>query len=201
MQVTDTLCSQYDYRQKSVNRKITGSQEQENSFGDAVTKAEKGEGKVLNITMAGHEGGMSYGVAAVLLKESVPDNPIVQIKYKDEVYNIDINKVNPQNATEMEMFALCCYADEMGKGSGDSLGSYRTLRISAVQAKYNGYTGKLNEEPPSWDEFSKERMDWTGIVGFAVEALKGWRDMKIMEFVLQENKLLNFLSEHIRKML
>ena len=77
-----------------------------------MTKAEKEEkGKFLNLAVVAGEGGMGYGLIAMLSESSTPDNPIIQIISgvggKREVYNIDISKIDPRNATEMEMFALC----------------------------------------------------------------------------------------------
>lgn len=205
MQVTSTLCGKYDYSKNPMSRKIPGSQGEDKSFGNAVTKAEKEEkGKHLNLAVVAGEGGMGYGLIAMLPESSTPDNPIIQIISgvggKREVYNIDISKIDPRNATEMEMFALCSYADEMGQGTGDSLGSYHTLSLSCALAKYNGYTGELNEEPPSWDQFANRRMDWTKTEKFTVDVFKDSRDIKMIELVLWGNKLLNFFSDHIKKM-
>lgn len=205
MQVTSMPYGKYDYSKNPMNRKIPGSQGGEESFGNAVTKAEKEEkGKHLNLAVVAGEGGMGYGLIAMLPESSTPDNPIIQIISgvggKREVYNIDISKIDPRNATEMEMFALCSYADEMGQGTGDSLGSYHTLSLSCALAKYNGYTGELNEEPPSWDQFANRRMDWTKTERFTVDVFKDSRDIKMVELVLWGNKLLNFFSDHIKKM-
>lgn len=205
MQVTSTLCGKYDYQKNPMNKKVPGSQGEDKSFGNAVTKAEKEEkGKHLNLAVVAGEGGMGYGLIAMLPESSTPDNPIIQIISgvggKREVYNIDISKIDPRNATEMEMFALCSYADEMGQGTGDSLGSYHTLSLSCALAKYNGYTGELNEEPPSWDQFANRRMDWTKTEKFTVDVFKDSRDIKMIELVLWGNKLLNFFSDHIKKM-
>lgn len=100
----------------------------------------------------------------------------------------------------MEMFALCSYADEVGKGSGDSLGSYHTLDISAALAKYNNYPEELNDDPPLWEQFAEKKMDWTEIGKFTVDVFKDSEDIKMIELVLLENKLLNFFSDHIKKM-
>lgn len=205
MQVTSMPYGRYDYQKNPMNRKIPGSQGEDKSFGNAVTKAEKEEkGKHLNLAVVAGEGGMGYGLIAMLPESSTPDNPIIQIISgvggKREVYNIDISKIDPRNATEMEMFALCSYADEMGQGTGDSLGSYHTLSLSCALAKYNGYTGELNEEPPSWDQFANRRMDWTKAERFTVDVFKDSRDIKMVELVLWGNKLLNFFSDHIKKM-
>ena len=203
MQVTSMPYGKYDYSKNPMNRKIPGSRGGEESFGNAVEKVEKEEkGEALSIAIAG-KGAIGHGVRAVLLEESTPDRPIIQVTSnyngKREFFNIDISKVDPRNATEMEMFALCCYADETGQGTGDSLGSYHALCLSCALAKYNGYTGELNEEPPSWEQFANRRMDWTKAERFTVDVFKDSRDIKMMELVLWGNKLLNFFSDHIKK--
>lgn len=203
MQITNTLSSSYAYRQNLVNRRISGSQEQEICFSDAITKAEEEEkGKFLNLTTVG-SGAIGHILFAMLPESSTPDNPIVQIisgaSGKREVYNIDVSKVDPRNATEMEMFALCCYADETGRGSGDSLGSYHTLKMHSTMARYNDYTGKLNEYPADWEQFSNEKIDWAGICEFVTDVFKDSMDIKMKEFVLQGNKLLNFFMDHLKR--
>ena len=204
MQVTSMPYGKYDYPKTPMNKKVLGSQGGEESFGNAVTKAEKEEkGKFLNLAVVAGEGGMGYGLIAMLSESSTPDNPIIQIISgvggKREVYNIDISKIDPRNATEMEMFALCSYADATGKGSGDSLGSYHTLHISAALAKYNNYSGELNDAPPSWEQFTEKKIDWTEMGKFTVDVFKDSKDIKMIELVLWENKLLNFFSDHIKK--
>lgn len=204
MQVTSMPYGKYDYQKNPMSRKIPSSQGGEESFGNTVEKVEKEEkGKALSITIAG-KGPIGHGVRAVLLEESTPDRPIIQVTSnyngKREFFNIDISKVDPRNATEMEMFALCSYADAIGKGSSDSLGSYHTMNISAVLAKYNNYTGELNDDPPSWEQFTEKKIDWTEIGKYTVDVFKDSEDIKMIELVLLENKLLNFFSDHIKKM-
>ncbi len=203
MQVTSMPYGKYDYSKNPMNRKISGSRGGEESFGNAVEKVEKEEkGEALSIAIAG-KGAIGHGVRAVLLEESTPDRPIIQVTSnyngKREFFNIDISKVDPRNATEMEMFALCSYADATGKGSGDSLGSYHTLHISAALAKYNNYSGELNDAPPSWEQFTEKKIDWTEMEKFTVDVFKDSKDIKMIELVLWENKLLNFFSDHIKK--
>ena len=203
MQITGASGNKYNYGQMSMDRRYPDLNGEDKSFGNAVEKVEKEEkGEALSIAIAG-KGAIGHGVRAVLLEESTPDRPIIQVTSnyngKREFFNIDISKVDPRNATEMEMFALCCYADETGQGTGDSLGSYHALCLSCALAKYNGYTGELNEEPPSWEQFANRRMDWTKAERFTVDVFKDSRDIKMMELVLWGNKLLNFFSDHIKK--
>ena len=88
---------------------------EETVYVGAVTEAaSEDEGIFLGLTMIPEEGSsVVYGMRAMLSEESTPDKPIVQIisnlDGKKEVYNIDISQVDPQNATRMDMFALCSY--------------------------------------------------------------------------------------------
>ncbi len=80
MQVTSMPYGKYDYQKTPMNKKVPGSQGGEESFGNAVTKAEKEEkGKQLNLPLVAGKGGMDYGLIAMLPESSTPDNPIVQI--------------------------------------------------------------------------------------------------------------------------
>ncbi len=53
-------------------------------------------------------------------EDSTSQNPIIQIESnyggKNSIYKISINDINPNNASHIEIFALCSYADEQGKG-------------------------------------------------------------------------------------
>ncbi len=106
-----------------------------------------------------------YGMAAKLLDCSTTNKPIVQISSnlggKQEYYNVDISKINPENASQIEMFALCCYADEMGLSSNPgTFGSYQKIKYYAENAQMNGYCGNLE----GVDNFFTVRLDWKEIV-------------------------------------
>lgn len=134
---------------------------------DAVTIAEsEEEGEFLGITMVPEEGeSVTYGMRAMLSAKSTPANPIVQVISnlggKKEVYNVDINKVNPENATQLEMFALLSYADKKGLTDGGTFGSYKQLKTCAENANLNGYCGSLSGETV----FLNEKFDWPDIIG------------------------------------
>lgn len=79
MQVTSMPYGKYDYQKAPMNKKVPELQGGEESFGNAVEKVEKEEkGKHLNIAIAG-KGEIGYGITAVLLEESTPDRPIIQV--------------------------------------------------------------------------------------------------------------------------
>lgn len=101
-----------------------------------IEQAETG-GVALGFTMVPEEGKqVVYGMSARLSEKSTKDNPIVQIRSnlngENKVYSVEINKINPQHASQMEMFALCSYADYMGDGTGSTFGSYPKIPKSII---------------------------------------------------------------------
>ncbi len=101
----------------------------------AVTIAEtEDEGEFLGLTMVPEEGqSVTYGMRAMLSDKSTPDNPIVQVVSnlggEKVIYNVEVNKVNPNNATMLEMFALLSYTDKMGITDGGTFGSHQQLEV------------------------------------------------------------------------
>ncbi len=101
----------------------------------AVTIAEtEDEGEFLGLTMVPEKGqAVTYGMRAMLSGKSTPDNPIVQVVSnlggEKVIYNVEVNKVNPNNATMLEMFALLSYTDKMGITDGGTFGSHQQLEV------------------------------------------------------------------------
>ena len=68
--------------------------------------------------------------------------------------------LDPNNATKLEMFALCSYADQMGMGDKSTFGTYQTLLGFEKMSIHNGFfNGKVVEEP-AWDMFISAKLDW-----------------------------------------
>lgn len=87
--------------------------------------------------------GISYGMSASLAMDYSKDNPVIEVSVTKghnniEKYYINIKEVNPFNATEIEMFALCNYADANGMGTGGTFGSWQTLNYYRRNADFNG---------------------------------------------------------------
>ena len=105
--------------------------------------------------------GKSYDLRAQYAPESTPDNPVVQVTVhdgKDWVsYYVNVNEVDPNNATQLEMFALLSYADDQGISLGGNKDSYELLRLYTDNAKQNGYW----EGNASYDDFVQEKHNWT----------------------------------------
>ena len=140
----------------------------------AVSIAEtEDEGEFLGLTMVPEEGqSVTYGIRAMLSEKSTPDNPIVQVVSnlggKKVIYNVEVNKVNPNNATQLEMFALLSYTDKMGITDGGTFGSHQQLEVYGGNASRIGYCGSLSGA----DVFLNERFDWTSIMEKMVEVYK-----------------------------
>lgn len=132
-----------------------------------IEQAETG-GVALGFTMVPEEGKqVVYGMSARLSEKSTKDNPIVQIRSnlngENKVYSVEINKINPQQASQMEMFALCSYADYMGDGTGSTFGSYHTLRMMQDTAQTSGVTPTVSDGVSAVDNFMNAKKDWVQI--------------------------------------
>ena len=140
----------------------------------AVSIAEtEDEGDFLGLTMVPEEGkSVTYGMRAMLSDKSTPDNPIVQVVSnlggKKVIYNVEVNKVNPNNATQLEMFALLSYTDKMGITDGGTFGSHQQLEVYGGNASSIGFCGSLSGA----DVFLNEKFDWTSIMEKMVQVYK-----------------------------
>ena len=140
----------------------------------AVSIAEaEDDGEFLGLTMVPEEGqSVTYGMRAMLSEKSTLDNPIVQVVSnlggKKVIYNVEVNKVNPNNATQLEMFALLSYTDKMGITDGGTFGSHQQLEVYGGNASSIGYCGSLLGA----DVFLNERFDWTSIMERMVQVYK-----------------------------
>ena len=140
----------------------------------AVSIAEaEDDGEFLGLTMVPEEGqSVTYGMRAMLSEKSTPDNPIVQVVSnlggKKVIYNVEVNKVNPNNATQLEMFALLSYTDKMGITDGGTFGSHQQLEVYGGNASSIGYCGSLSGA----DVFLNERFDWASIMERMVQVYK-----------------------------
>lgn len=107
---------------------------------------------------------ISYGMCAKYAEDYSEDNPVIKITVTKpngrEEYRVNINDVNPRNATEIEMFALCSYADAKGIGTGGTFGSLQALNYYRDNAIHNGYFEPTHET----DSFKSVKQDWMKMV-------------------------------------
>ncbi|MFA9465270.1 MAG: hypothetical protein ACERKN_13380 [Velocimicrobium sp.] len=126
---------------------------------------EKNDSKLLGLTMIPEEGSnIIYGMRAQYAAESTEDNPIIQVTSnyggKTVSYHIAINEVDPKNASQLEMFALCSYADDKGISDGGTFGSYQKLNVYSQNAQMNGYCSGLG----GTDSFINSKFNWKDIM-------------------------------------
>ena len=126
--------------------------------------------KVLGITMmADSKSNMAYGLRAQYATAATEEEPMIEIvsNYGGEhmTYEIQVKDVNPRNATMMEMFALCSYADEKMVTEGSAFGSFRELKNYASIAGNQ----KLGHKVQTYEEFLHEKHNWEAIVHYMKE--------------------------------
>ena len=165
-----------------------------------IEQAETG-GEALGFTMVPEEGKqVVYGMSARLSEKSTADNPIVQIRSnlngENKVYLVEIHKINPQHASQMEMFALCSYADYIGEGTGSTFGSYHTLRMMQDTAQTSGVTPTVNDGMSAVDNFMNAKKDWVQICKQACDLLKDVSEISVTNLFMQGKRLTHILESH-----
>lgn len=143
------------------------AKEQMFAASNAVSKAENvSKGEFLGLTMVPEPGESNvYGMSALWPEDSTPDKPIVQVISnlggKKEVYNVDVSKVDPNNASSLEMFALLSYSDKIGISDGGTFGSFHQAKVYAGNAQENGYIEDLSGHKA----FLSYKFDWEKCIG------------------------------------
>lgn len=132
---TTTAGSRSQY-EKSCNEKV-------NSFyADLTSAAEKSQshavGDALSLTTIAYDENISYGMMAFRSDKSTDEDPIIKVSCnyggEQRYYDVHVKEVNPANASQMEMFAWCAWADENGITDGGTFGSYHKLKVYGSNA-------------------------------------------------------------------
>lgn len=89
---------------------------------------------------------------------STTDNPVMEVRISREsgetqIFQVNINDIDPRNASQMEMFALCSHADAQGI-SDEGLGKTSYM-------KYLECAGQSGMEASNTDDFVNKKQDWT----------------------------------------
>ena len=141
----------------------------------------------------------SLGMTASYLPESTPDNPMIQVGITypggvKETYDVAINKIDPSNATELEMFALCNYNDALGKKEvASTFGSWHVLKNNGRNAEMIGSFSMAH----SIEEFTMVRQDWNAMVGSMKET---HMNAGVFKQALDADKLLEMFKEYMDAM-
>ncbi len=177
-----------DLKRSASNHRVVNGQSKWNTTGrvsggendffrgisDAAEKTlEKNDGKVLGLTTLPGKGNMSYGMIAQYAADSTKEDPIIQVTANYEgkrvSYKVHVNEVNPENASALEMFALCSYSDDAGISDGGALGSWQKLKTCAGNAAHNGQFGSIEDA----ESFFGKSLDWLEMIGYmAIEYRK-----------------------------
>ena len=182
-----------DYQE--LYRAMTTSSSVDKTNSSSVTISDiEDRGEFLGLTMVPEEGqNITYGVRALLSDSSTSDNPIVQVVSKlggkKTIYNVEVNKVNPNNATQLEMFALLSYTDKLGITEGGTFGSHQQLEVYGGNASSIGYCKSLSGE----ETFLNERFDWTSIME---KMIKVYQDAKIPDQAEECKALFDFFNSY-----
>lgn len=203
MQVYNISNQIHDKITHNVNQPKTFREEFATMLPASIKQIEQAEtgGVALGFTMVPEEGKqVVYGMSARLSEKSTKDNPIVQIRSnlngENKVYSVEINKINPQHASQMEMFALCSYADYMGDGTGSTFGSYHTLRMMQDTAQTSGVTPTVSDGVSAVDNFMNAKKDWVQICKQACDLLKDVSEISVTNLFMQGKRLTHILESH-----
>lgn len=139
-------------------------------------------------------------VSARYADSSTAEDPVIEVQVSAEDgsgfknYQVHINEIDPKNATELELFALCSYADQKGmSGVTDGQSSY--MALLEYVSNYGGYG-----HAGSVEEFAEKKQDWEALVkaGQEEEAkqIGGSNNEKLSDMAeMLENLLAQFLKD------
>ena len=101
-------------------------------------------------------GNISYVMTASEVYKPGSDEAIVRVHVGGKDIDVNINEVDPKNASAVEMFAYCQYADAHDTGTGYTFGSYSVLK---------GVTDPLGKsEYTSLDEAISKKSNWSNAI-------------------------------------
>lgn len=117
-------------------------------------------GKTIGVTTAGNT-----GLLAKYADSSTPAEPIIKVGD----YEVRVNDVDPNNATELEMFALMSYMEDVGMIEKHGIASYSKMKAYASQSEYDGVCSGIYDERAFWDK----KQDWFAIIDNAKQTFSG----------------------------
>ena len=117
-------------------------------------------GKIIGITTAGNT-----GLLAKYADSSTADEPIIKVGD----YEVRVNDVDPNNATELEMFALMSYMEDVGMIEKHGMASYSKMKAYASQSEYDGACSGIYDE----QAFRDKKQNWFAIIDNAKHTFSG----------------------------
>ena len=121
-------------------------------------------------------------MASEVTREGCGD-PIVRVHMGGRDIDVNISEVDPKNATIIEMFAYCQYADAHGTGTGSTFGSFNALK---------GVTDPLGgKEYSSMEEAINKKSNWESTISSSSTTLT----KKMTGEVLDASVLIKMLKD------
>ena len=170
-------------------------QDYESTMKMKMPETESKESEILGIGFLHNENNtVHYGMCAMYAEDYSEENPVIKVNVtrqgKTEEYRININEVNPRNASEIEMFALCNYADAKGIGPGGTFGSWPTLNYYRDNASHNVYFELTN----GIDSFKSVKQDWMKMVRLM---MKDYMDAGLFKQSLDGKGMLGIFERYV----
>ena len=137
-------------------------------------------GKTIGVTTAGNT-----GLLAKYADSSTPAEPIIKVGD----YEVRVNDVDPNNATELEMFALMSYMEDVGMIEKHGMASYSKMKAYASQSEYDGVCSGIYDEQAFW----YKKQDWFAIIDNAKQTFLGMTETYSQS--VECGKLLSYLEK------
>ncbi len=93
--------------------------------------------------------------ASEVIKEG-SDEKIIRVHLGGKDVDVDVSEVDQKNATVIEMFAYCQYADANGTGTHDTFGSFHSMKLVTDPFGENSYS--------SIEEAMTKKQNWTDTI-------------------------------------
>lgn len=133
----------------------------------------------------------SQGYIARYADSSTDADPVIKVGD----HEVHVNKVDPKNATEIEMFALTSYMDDKGLTDNTGMKSFNKMRAYSKQAEYNGFVGGIADSDNAW---SMSR-NWISILENAKDSY--FRMPETYKLVLSAERLIGRLMKRYNSLL
>lgn len=132
-----------------------------------------------------------FEITAEYADDFAEDTPFIKITVNEngnkvKEYSVNIDEINPRNASEIEMFALLSYADAHENAMGFSSGIWNIL---------NGYIEKeiLSANTVSSEKTYDQKQNWTALVE---KSRNTYMDIGFYKQVADGNKLISLFEQY-----
>ena len=185
--------SEVGYYGYGVTGKGSGVKEQ-NSFFSTIGSATKettssSNGKTIGIMTVG-----SNGYLAKYADSSTPADPIIKVGD----YEVRINDVDINNATQLEMFAWTSYMEDSGQIEKQGMSTYSKMKSFAVQSQFDGVCSGIYDGGTNENDFWNKKQDWSAIIENAKNTFAGMKETYSQS--LECGKLLSYFEKWMTEM-